>query len=301
MRRALAAALLAACAIGPLHADPAAWRVVSRDGGELWLLGSMHYLKDSDYPLPASIDRLFAAAEALAMELDLDDLDPAAEQAALLGAALLPPGVSLADVLGEAEHARAAEQAAALGVDLALLERFEPWLVAITLLDRGMSRLGYRADRGVERYLVGKAQEAGKEIVGLETTAEQIAVFDALPPEEQRGLLEQTLQELARPASAIEHLAELWRAGELETLARELEGEFEGFPELYRALVVGRNARWVPALEGFLREGRRYLVVVGALHLVGRDSVVDLLERRGYTVERIPDEAEASQSRASTP
>src|SRR5690606_23734228 len=108
------------------------------------------------------------------------------------------------------------------------------------------------------------------------------------------------LQELAKPASAIEQLAELWRAGELETLARELEGEFEGFPELYRALVVERNERWIPVIEGFLREPRRYLVVVGALHLVGRGSVVELLEQRGYKVERPPDETEASRSASSS-
>jgi len=36
-----------------------------------------------------------------------------------------------------------------------------------------------------------------------------------------------------------------------------------------------------------LTDGRRHLVVVGALHLVGPDSVIELLERRGHDVERL--------------
>ena len=83
-------------------------------------------------------------------------------------------------------------------------------------------------------------------------------------------------------------LAGAWRHGELETLTEKLLADFEGFPGLYGSLVVDRNRRWIEPLEQYLRERRRYLVVVGALHLVGPDNVVMLLEQRGYTVTRLP-------------
>jgi uncharacterized protein YbaP (TraB family) len=82
-------------------------------------------------------------------------------------------------------------------------------------------------------------------------------------------------------------MAAAWRAGELEELGDELLEEFEDFPGLYETLVTERNAVWAEALERMLRDGRRHLVVVGALHLVGNDSLIELLTERGHAVERV--------------
>ena len=63
-----------------------------------------------------------------------------------------------------------------------------------------------------------------------------------------------------------------------------LSEEFAAFPELYRPLTEDRNRAWVVQLVDLLDDRDDYLVVVGALHLVGRNSVVDLLRQRGYSV-----------------
>jgi uncharacterized protein YbaP (TraB family) len=47
---------------------------------------------------------------------------------------------------------------------------------------------------------------------------------------------------------------------------------------------VDRNRAWAARLVELLDDDDDYLVVVGALHLVGRDSVVDLLTKRGFAV-----------------
>jgi uncharacterized protein len=286
--RLIGAALAAALALtGGVRADPAAWRVTDGAGGELQLLGSVHYLRDSDYPLPAIVDALYDGADALVMELDLDDIDPLESQSAFVGAALLPNGIRLGDILTPTVYGLAERRARELGIDLRLLEPFEPWLVAITLLNGGMVQRGFDPDSGVEQYLLAKARADGKEIYGLETLATQIAVFDALPAAEQEALLEQTLLELESPDAAIEEMVDAWRDGRLEALTEQLRREFADFPQLYAAIVVERNEAWIEELERMLGDGRRYLVVVGALHLVGEHSVVDLLRTRGLTVEKI--------------
>ena len=122
--------------------------------------------------------------------------DPAALQSSLMGAALLPPGKALHDVLAPDVYRLAEQEARGLGIELKLLDRFEPWLVAITMLDRGMSKIGYRAEHGLEQYLVQKARRRGTEVLGLETPAFQFGLFAALPQDEQQALLEQTLHEL---------------------------------------------------------------------------------------------------------
>jgi hypothetical protein len=282
------ATLLCAVFAHGVAADPAAWHVTGRNGGEIWLLGSMHYLRAEDYPLPALIEQLYERADALVMELDLDDVDAGQQQSSLLSAALLPQGTVLRDVLDANVYQLTEQHAQQFGIDLALLQSFEPWLVAITLLGHGMGRLGYQAERGLEQYLVGKAQRNGKEIVGLESFELQIGIFDQLPRSAQQALLEQALQELdSAGAAMMQQLASAWREGRLETLTDQLLADFDDFPGLYEIFVTDRNTRWVEPLEGFLAEQRRYLVVVGALHLVGRDSVVELLQMRGHTVTRV--------------
>lgn len=269
-------------------ADPAAWRVTDTRGGELTLLGSMHVLRPSDHPLPASVDALIERADLIVMELDLDDVDAAAQQRAILTTAMLPRGTVLADVV-DADVYRLVEQSTReLGIDLKLLESFEPWFLAITLLDQGLRRLGFQGEQGVEQYVLGRSQRLGKEILGLETLEFQIGIFDSLPPAQQQAMLEQTLAELNEAATVLGDMVAAWRDGELETLAEELLDEFDDFPGLYDTLVTKRNNAWVPTLERMLAGGRRHLVVVGALHLVGPDSVVDLLRARGLRVERLP-------------
>lgn len=282
-------ALLAALAfpVTQAGADPAAWRIEGARGGEITLLGSMHVLRAADYPLPRSVDALFDSAEVLVMELDLDDVDPVADRDIILRAATLTPGRTLRNVVAGDVYSLAERRAGELGVDLGLLQNFEPWFVAVTLLDQGMRKVGFDPERGLEQYLLGKARVTHKEVVGLETLAMQIGIFDALPPSSQQAMLEQTLQELDDAGSAMADLATAWRNGRLETMSEELLDDFDDFPGLYDTLVTNRNTAWVGALEKYLKDGHRYLVVVGALHLVGRNNVIDMLTARGHEVARL--------------
>jgi uncharacterized protein YbaP (TraB family) len=287
MKATLAWLFVALAAPLPVAADPAAWRLSGDDGSEITFLGSMHVLRASDHPLPAFVDTLIERAETIVMELDLDDIDPATQQRIVLGAATLAQGETLEELLDPDLYSLLAQRTRELGVDLALLERFEPWFLSVMLLDVGMRRFGFEAERGVEQYVLGRAQRASKEIVGLESLEFQIGIFDSQPARSQQMMLAQTLAELDEAEMAMAAMADAWRDGELEALSEELLDDFAAFPGLYDALVSERNEAWVDSLEGLLADGRRYLVVVGALHLVGNDNVIDLLAARGHRVERL--------------
>ena len=179
------------------------------------------------------------------------------------------------------------EQAGAIGLPMAALERVEPWFIAIALLDEGLRRHGFRADLGLEQYVLGKARRDHKTIAGLETVQAQVGIFDDLPAQSQQALLEQTLHEIDTAESTLNELADAWRDGRLEDLTQQLIGEFAEFPGLYDALITDRNRRWIPEIERLLGDGRRHLVIVGAVHLVGRDGVIELLRARGHRAERV--------------
>lgn len=266
--------------------NPAAWHVSGEDS-ELWLLGSIHYLRERDYPLPPRIEELYQLADTLVMELDLDDLDLLAAQASFMEAGILPASGTLRAVLDPEVYDLTEARAADLGLPILLLERLEPWLVALTLMDLGMNRLGYQASRGLEQYLVRRSFTDGKEILGLETLDDQIGIFDSLSWADQEALLLLTLTDLQAAEAEMTTLLDAWRDGNLDELAAELTADFDELPELQTALVSSRNRRWAAKLEELLQGSGRYLVVVGALHLVGEDSVIELLSARGFDVVRV--------------
>jgi hypothetical protein len=156
IRRSWLALLAAWLPAALASADPAAWRMTGRNGGEVTLLGSMHVLRPSDYPLPPTVDALIDGADDIVMEIDLDDVD-AGQQQLIVQTAMLPQGKVLADVLDADVYRLVAQHMSELGVDVKALEHFEPWFLSITVLDLGMRKLGFQPDRGVEQYVVGSS------------------------------------------------------------------------------------------------------------------------------------------------
>jgi uncharacterized protein len=249
----------------------------------VYLLGSVHFLSASE-KLPKAVDAAYADAEKLVMEIDLDDLNPLEMQQATLELGLLPDGQTLETHLGPAAYAKVATHARALGADPALLNRFRPWLAALTLVQLHLMKMGLDASSGVEQRLAARAAADRKPIAGLETIREQLGMLSSLPDAQQREFLLYSVEDAERATKEIDALIAAWRRGDAEGLATLLSEGFEEFPELYRPLTVERNRKWLADLTPLLEERDDYLVVVGALHLVGDDSVLELLREKGYKV-----------------
>jgi len=262
------------------------WQV-DGERNQLYLLGSVHLLRESDYPLPDIIDKAYEDAEQLVMELDMDDLDPLRTQAAVTRLGLLPGGRTLVDVLGQDDYGRAKSLADELEIPLDLLAKSEPWLAAVTIEQMLLSRLGFNPAYGVEMVLAGKAREDGKGIDGLETVEEQLGFLDGLSADAQRDLLLQTLEQGREAGTLIEGMISAWKTGDTDYLEANILDEFEDYPELYSAIVSERNERWLDTLTELLDDDRDYLVVVGALHLIGSDGLPTLLEQRGVSVRQL--------------
>jgi len=282
------AVMLAAC---PATAGAAEGSVVwSVQGARntVYLFGSIHVLRAGDVGLPPAAEAAYDDAEQLVMEIDMDDpavADPTAMAAQMQHFAQLPAGQSLRSVLGD-DYAAVATSVREAGLDLALLDGYAPWFVGMVVLQLEVARRGFDPAHGIEQQVTDRAVADRKPILGLETPADQFALLAGLSLPEQKRFLLMTLEETDQTDARLDELLNAWRTGDTATLARALSEEFEAFPELYRPLTEDRNRAWVEQLAGLLDDRDDYLVVVGALHLVGRNSVVDLLRQRGYRVTR---------------
>src|SRR5690606_29883288 len=181
-RRAGALVALLSWALAALGAETgerhALWSLQGRTN-TVYLLGSVHFLNKSE-PLPKAIDEAYSEAEALLMELDMDDLDPLEVQQVTLELGVLPPDHSLESLLGSETYGRVAAKSRELGLDPTLLNRFRPWLAAMTLVQLHLMKLGLDPESGIEQRLTARAAEDGKPIHGLETLRQQLGMLASL-------------------------------------------------------------------------------------------------------------------------
>ena len=284
----LVAALLGsglAASPAPADSGPPLWQLKGRNNS-VYLLGSVHVLRDDAQPLAPSITRAYQDADIVYMEVDLDDLDPMEVQQFTLSNGVLPPDQSLATLLGVARYSKAKSEAEKLGLDLDQLAQLEPWVVALSAVQAQVLRLGLDPDAGIERRLARDAARDQKEIRGLETVVDQLGIFDRLPLDRQQDFLLMSLEEAIELPATIDDMIGAWSRGDIERLATMMSEEFKDFPELYEPLVVARNRNWTRQIVELLDDDADYLVVVGALHLAGADSVIEMLRERGISARR---------------
>jgi uncharacterized protein YbaP (TraB family) len=251
----------------------------------VYLAGSMHFLPEAE-PLPAAMLDAYREAERLVMELDMDDLDPTDVQLVTLQLGMLPPDSNLEQEIGAEAFARVRDHAETLGLNSLLLQRMRPWLAALTLTQLQLARLGWSSQAGVEQRFVRLAARDRKEIIGLESVSQQVGLLASMSSELQRDFILYSVEDAEAISREVEALTKAWREGDAQALEAVLLEGFRKYPKLYEPLTVMRNRAWIARIEPLLRERDDYLIVVGAAHLVGRDSVVDLLRRRGFKVRK---------------
>jgi len=289
LRCLLLICLLAVAGAAPAQ-DPghpiSMWQIEGSNN-RIYLLGSVHVLRAEDHPIPTAIEDAYQDAEILIMEVDMDDLDPIEMAGLVSELGVISDGSNLQEYMGQELYTEAAEYASQLDIPIEMLKQTEPWLAAITVEQMVLLRIGFNPQFGIEFHLSAKAGEDNKEILGLETAREQLEFLDGLSLEAQRSLLMQTFKESLNIEQDLNLLIDAWRHGDIGFLEDTMLAEMRKYPELYRTLVVDRNEAWVEKIKSLTSEEDDYLVVVGALHLVGEDGVPALLSEIGISADQL--------------
>jgi uncharacterized protein YbaP (TraB family) len=110
-----------------------------------------------------------------------------------------------------------------------------------------------------------------------------------VPVDEQVKMLHRDLVDLDKSAAQTNELVLAWERGDVEKIGKIDNDELaEKYPDEYKRVVVDRNTRWAATLDGVLKDQATGMVfvAVGAAHLAGPDSVIRMLEKDGWKVER---------------
>jgi uncharacterized protein YbaP (TraB family) len=260
--------------------------LVKSGSDSIHLLGSLHVLKSEAYPLAAAIDDAYNASDKVVFETDMAAMADPGVQQKMMVLGLYPEGQSIYQDLGRDTIDLLKKKMSAAGLSLEQFARFKPWFLALTLSTLELARLGFDPGLGIDMHFYSRAKRDEKELGYLEPIDQQLDLLGKMGLHDQVAFLNQTLKELDIAAELAGDMTAYWQAGDDDNLHALLNRSFEGHPGLRERLLIQRNKNWVSQIKELIKQNEKVLVIVGTGHLVGPDSVVDMLKIDGYEVNQ---------------
>lgn len=280
-------ALLAGIGIvGNALADSSVWSVTSGNN-TVYLGGTMHLLRPSDYPLPEEYEQAYQASSEIYFETDISAMNDLSVQAQMLQQLTYSDGRTLESVLNEEAYSALSDHVASIGMPMEMLQTFKPGLLVSTLQIFEFQRLGF-TPQGVDTYFNTRAISDAKTLGQLETVQEQIGFLAAMGEGNESEFILLSLSDLDETEEVMEAMIQAWRSGDNAKLSEMFVIDMKAeAPELYDALLVQRNLNWLPLIDQMLTDEDTEFVLVGAAHLVGEDGLLNLLSARGYQIKQL--------------
>jgi uncharacterized protein YbaP (TraB family) len=257
--------------------------LVERDGlAPSYIFGTIHSEDKRVLQLPSAVRNAFDAADTVALEMTMDEGNL---MAASLGMLYLD-GRDLPGVIGKQRYKRVVAAMAGRNVPEEMLRSYKPWSVA-TILSMPKAETGMFLDM----VLYTDAINRKKKVIGLESAAEQISIFDDLSDDLQIAMLDDTLEHLEQLPSMFKQLMDAYLARDMAALVKTSEKFMQqGDPKVEKVfqqrLLDDRNHTMVERLQPLLQKGRLF-VAVGALHLPGEQGILQQLEDMDYRVTAV--------------
>lgn len=265
---------------------PALWRL-SDENTEIVFLGTVHKLREGvDWERP-ELTALYFDATALYLEMNHDAVTPEENlQFEFDGKAR--SGEYLSDILTPEQYQQISAFAADNQASMDWLNSKKPWVAALVLSELAMADVGYSNDYGIETVLIEKFEDLDIPIRGLERVTYASGKLSALPMDQQVRLLMDVIDTPEERIEDFEAAIAAWHSGDTMLLDQLVMKELRNdFPEIYKILIIDRNKHWVPVILDILNNQEGTIIIaVGAGHLSGPDSLIDMLAEQGLVAER---------------
>ena len=261
------------------------WRVQG-EHNSVYLLGSIHVLPSTAYPLHPALQRAFNDSQRIVFEVDLNTVSQEAVLREFEEVGIYPPGENLENHVSPRTIKLVKDVLARLGISYQKAKRFKPALLGELITSRYTELAGFREDLGVDRYFYSQAKNVRKPVLGLETVRDQARVLSSDDASGEVHLVE-AIVSLPAAKAVLDELVDAWKEGHINKLDRLLNQDEWSDPKNFETMFSRRNRKWLPQIERFLRGNGNYLVIVGSGHLVGDHGLVRALQDRGYRVKQL--------------
>ncbi len=263
------------------------WKVQS-SRSTVYLLGSIHFLKEDVYPLNQAIESAYESSDKLVVEANINDLG-SLDLKTLADRAFYKNDDHVQKHVSPETYRLINKESKALGMSIELLRMQKPWFLALSFQATELVRLGYSPEHGVDYHFLAKAQ-GKKRILELESLEEQLSLLSGFSDTEQEQFLLYTLETLSSMDRQVGNMVRAWTSGDAQAMESALADALPPDPSLapvVQKLFDERNVKMLSKIEGYLSSNGNYFVIVGAGHLVGKKGIVELLKNKGYLLAQL--------------
>jgi len=268
--------------------NPAIWKM-SDDDTTIYIYGTFHLLPEDLEWQTDEFNAALAASDTVYLEIDMSDPTKQQEMAVeMFKRAMFSDGNSLETVMTEKQYEAFYESLEPLNISEGSIDGMKPWFASLQIQIKQMVNDGFDPNKGVEMIIIEKATQNGAEFGYFETIFDQLDALSAGSMEDQIEGLLFGAQSLDQMADMTHSLMAEWADGDTVGLDVLMgDADLFGSQESYDAMIVNRNQKWIPQIEAILDDPGTKFVAVGAGHLAGPDSVLKMLEAKGYTIETV--------------
>lgn len=253
---------------------------------QFYLGGSIHPLREQDYPLPQEFEIAFNNSEILILETDLNEMGKPDKAKIMLGYTMLPSDKTLKTLLTEEIYNELETACAKYSISLAQLNNLKPTMAILALSMMELRKIGV-TNIGVDKYYLNKALAVKKDLLFLEDVEYQIKLLANMSDGNENEFVKHSLKDLKDNTEMFEEMTTCWRDGTAGIMKDKIEEMKTDHPKLYQSLLVERYNNWIPHFEGYLETKEVEFVVVGALHLYGANGVLQQMKNKGYKVKQL--------------
>ena len=259
---------------------------VTKGEHKIYLGGTIHVLRNSDYPLPIEFEQAYENAQVLVLETDMKKASSPEFGQQMAQAFMYDGGKKLSQDLRPEVWKELQSVSAKIQFPLEQMSVFKAMFVSLSLSITEMQRKGFGVGQGVDTYFYQKAISTGKPTQELESTGEVMAQLKSLADIDANLVIQSTLRDIHKMDDALEKSVGYWRMGDLKKLDKELAADMrKETPQIYQQLLVARNQAWLPKIEQMFASPEIELVLVGSLHLASKDGLLAQLKKRGYKIK----------------
>lgn len=277
----LLCSLFIGVALGQKSENSLLWKISGNGLKEpSYLFGTIHITCDAT--LADKVKTALDKTQQLCLELDMDD---PTMQVEMMNSMMMQNGVTMKS-LAKPDDFKAVDAflTANVGFSAEMLNTVKPFMVTAMLYPKMLN-----CDmQSVEAELIKIAKAQNEEVIGLETVGEQLAIFDAIPYQEQMNELVITAKDnMQRDKAELAEMMTLYKSENVEAMISFTEKSPNAMTSKYSdVLLKKRNQNWISRMTT-IATNKTTFFGVGAAHLGGKDGVIALLRKAGFTVEAV--------------
>ena len=267
------------------YTQSSVWKVEGNDT-EFYIGGSIHILRNQDYPLPDEFFEAYENSDILTTELDMREMNNPQNAMKMQQKLMFQDEKTLSSVLSEDVYNKLDSVSKTLGLNIKMMDKFKPSMVIITLTFQSLQKLGVTS-QGVDVHFTDKATRDEKSLLFLETFDEQLGFIESMGEGNEDEFVLYSIEDIENTTAEFINVIDEWKKGQQQLMQKQMQDLKLNYPDTYETLLVKRNNNWMSHLEDYLKTPEVEFVIVGAGHLIGSDGVLNKLKQKGFKVSQL--------------